>query len=393
MTQEKKHTMLNYRWFYKSLKEGDHEEHGDRKVAWLELFYDLVYVATIIQLGNVLSDNVTLNGFLIFVALFIPLWRSWTAITFYVNRFLIDDIPHRAMIFIQMIAVAIMAISIGGVFGDLYQQFVFAYVVIRVVLVLLYIRAGRHVPEARSLTYTYAFGFGVAAVLWLISAFLPEPVNYVFWALGLIIETVVPFTPRLVESHAVLPPDVHHMTERYGIFTIIVLGESFVKVIDGMAGTAFPFDLLVAMTAALISVCLLWWIYFDDVGASHIDTVGRAAYIWIYGHFPVAVGITGFGVAVKKVLSHVDEPLHDEYRLLASATLVIFLVFIGVINLYTYRNDNTRPNRLRAIWRFGGAAAIVVLALLSGITPLVFSLLVLGILIVEVASNYVYKAA
>jgi low temperature requirement protein LtrA len=383
--------MLNNRWFYQSQTEGEQVDHGDRKISWLELFYDLVYVATVIQLGNLLSDNVSVTGFVLFIALFIPLWRSWTAITFYVNRFLIDDIRHRALIFTQMIAVSVMAISIGGVFGDLYQQFVFAYVVIRVILVILYLRAGHNVPRASALTHTYALGFGIAAILWLISAFLPQPINYVFWALGLIVETVVPFSPRLVKTHTELPPDVHHMTERYGIFTIIVLGESFVKVIDGIAGIVFELDLLITSVAALSTVCMLWWLYFGDIGGSHIANVGRAAYIWIYGHFPIAVGITGFGVAVKKTLDHVDEPMHDEYRLLACVTLIIFLVFVGIINRYTTRDDTTRPNASRAIWRFGSAIAVAIVALLSGITPLVFSLLIFAIFAITVASNYVHR--
>ena len=67
----------------------------ERKITWLELFYDLVYVATLIQIGNALSEDITLNGFLRFAIVFIPVWWAWTGITFYMNRFVVDDLWHR----------------------------------------------------------------------------------------------------------------------------------------------------------------------------------------------------------------------------------------------------------------------------------------------------------
>lgn len=89
--------------------------HTEHKVARLELFYDLIYVATIIQLGNALSHHVGLGGVLVFFALFVPLWYTWTGFTFYSNRFMVDDGLHRGRVFIQMFAVDAMAVSVPRV--------------------------------------------------------------------------------------------------------------------------------------------------------------------------------------------------------------------------------------------------------------------------------------
>ncbi|MCB0157354.1 MAG: low temperature requirement protein A, partial [Caldilineaceae bacterium] len=79
--------------------------HGEvRKVTWLELFYDLVYVAVLIQLGNILSDDVSPVGLMRFVVLFVPVWWAWTGITFYMNRFVADDVVHRLLIYLQIVA-------------------------------------------------------------------------------------------------------------------------------------------------------------------------------------------------------------------------------------------------------------------------------------------------
>jgi low temperature requirement protein LtrA len=82
------------------------------KVTWLELFYDLVYVATIVQLGNKLSDNLSLEGFFGFILLFVPIWWVWMGMTFYANRFVADDLPHHLLVFAQIFVVAVLAINV-----------------------------------------------------------------------------------------------------------------------------------------------------------------------------------------------------------------------------------------------------------------------------------------
>ena len=154
-----------------------HEHSGEeRKISWLELFYDLIYVATIIQLGDLLSGAVSPAGAALFVLLFIPVWWSWTGMMFYFNRFVVDDAWHRLLVFAQMFAVANMAISVTGAFGDRSQAFALAYFAVRAILVLFYVRAWRHVESARPLIRRYAIGFALAASPWRTSWVTATPV-------------------------------------------------------------------------------------------------------------------------------------------------------------------------------------------------------------------------
>ncbi len=379
--------MINREWFYRGSDTEESEE--ERKIGWLELFYDLVYVATFIQLGNVLSHDVSVGGFVRFVALFIPIWLAWTGIMFFVNRFPIDDVGHRLMVFLQMGAIAVMAISAEEAFGEHFAQFVLAYVAARVILALLYLRAWFAVPEARPLAAGFGASFMLGAAIWFVSIFFPEPINYVIWIIGVVVELVVPLTPGVVKWQRTFSPDTSHLAERYGIFTIIVLGKSFIKSINSLAGTAVDLSLLLVGALGLGVLFGLWWLYFDDIGGSHVSRTARfGPYIWIYSHLPVAVGITAYGVGVKKILGEpFGEPFADKYRLLICAALVIFLLFIGLVDHVTTRErQHTMPNPTRALWRWLAVILLIVLALLGGpLTSGVFMAIVALIFVGQIA--------
>ncbi len=364
--------MASSRWLSPTLHTAHEGEH-ERKVTWLELFYDLVYVAAIIQLGNTLSNDVSWGGFIRFVALFIPIWWSWTGITFYVNRFVVEDLVHRLLIFTQIGFIAVMAMSTVDAFGALGQQFVLAYVGIRAVLIVLYVRAYRHVPEGRPLTSRYAIGFTLAAGIWLISAFVPAPARYALWILGMAADFAVPLTSRRL--NALLPPDVPHMAERYGLFTIIVMGEAFVKVISSAPADPLMLQTLLLGALGIMLAGSIWWLYFDDVAGSPVNPTGRAPYVWIYSHLPLAIGLTAFGVSMKKVIFLPGgEALPEKYRLLLGGALVLYLVFGMAIDLVTTRSHDTRPPRVRAAWRFGAAAFVAAATLLgAGLPPAILT--------------------
>jgi low temperature requirement protein LtrA len=122
-------------------------KHTDRAVGWLELFYDLVYVATLIQIGNFLSSNLTLTGFGQFCVLLFVVWWAWTGETLYQNRYFVDDAWHRLLVLIQMIGVAAMGLSVSGAFGELGAQFAVAYALVRAMLVVMFVRVKRSHPE------------------------------------------------------------------------------------------------------------------------------------------------------------------------------------------------------------------------------------------------------
>jgi len=179
--------------------------------------------------------------------------------------------------------------------------FAAAYAAVRFVLVAQYFRA-RHVPEARPLTTTYLTGHGAAAVLWLLSAFVPAPGRYWLWALAFAIDLGTPWLA--VRHSAAAPIDAAHLPERFGLFTLILLGESVVAVMQGMESQEdwTPAAAVSAFVGMGISF-LIWWWYFDGVSAEQQVRTRRDAvrfHVWSYAHFPLYLGIVVAGVGVQR---------------------------------------------------------------------------------------------
>jgi low temperature requirement protein LtrA len=350
-----------------------HDAHGDqeeeRKVGWLELFYDLIYVATIIQLGTLLSDNVSPLGALLFVLLFIPVWWSWTGMMFYFNRFVTDDIWHRLLIFAQMFAIANVAISVTGAYGDTSRDFALSYFAVRIILVVLYARAWHHVGSARPLLQRYTIGFSAASLFWLASAFVPVPYRHLLWVIGLLVEFYVPLSAGSRRLHSLLPPDAPHMGERYGLFTIIVLGESFIKVVDGLAGRGIvPFSLTLSGLGFIITASF-WWLYFDRIAGAGIRRTASAPYIWIYTHLPLTIGITALGVSTKKMaLLEFGAPLPEHYRWLVCGAVATCLVALSLLDLVSDTGAHS-PDRRRLLAYLGAAVLVLALVPLGAYMP------------------------
>ena len=161
--------------------------------------------------------------------------------------------------------------------------------------------------ESRRLATHYAIGFGAAALVWIVSAIVDPPTRYWLWALALTIDLGTPF---LALHHAEkIPPDSAHLPERFGLFTIILLGESIVAVMHGMESQE-SWSLSAALSAfqGMSIAFWFWWWYFDGAaGASerpiHTRRQAMLFHVWNYAHWPLYTGIALAAVGVKHVVA------------------------------------------------------------------------------------------
>lgn len=341
----------------------DQEE--ERRATWLELFYDLVFVAAIAQVAHSLSEHVSLSGFLSYVLLFVPVWWSWVGATFYATRFDTDDLGHRLLTLLQMIAIAVLAVNVHHGSGESSTGFALSYVTIRGILIVQYLLAGYFVPAARGLTNWYATGFGIAAAIWLVSVFVPAPWRFVLWVLGLIVDFGTPFTAgRLV---ARVPPSFSHIPERLGLFTIIVLGEGVIAVVRGVSQLQWGVSSAIEAVLGMSIAFSLWWIYFDSVDGSPLRSMGKGrmgiALLWLYSHLPLAIGIAATGVGVEHVIvSKAGIALPAAERWLICFSVALCLIALSIIHLITCTLGTTRRRKILAAYRLGSAAFILILA-------------------------------
>lgn len=376
-------------------------KHTDRTIGWLELFYDLVYVATLIQIGNFLSDSLsvqkalTLEGFSQFLVLMFVVWWSWGGETLYQNRYVADDIWHRLLVFIQIFGVATMGLSVSGAFGDLYVQFTIGYVLVRAMTILMYVRTYYSHPESRTFAIRYMVGFGVGIAIWLAGAAFAGELYWVAWLVAIAFETIWWARPVMVDELAQWPGDFHHMLERFGIFTIIVLGEAFIKVLDDAQGTALSIYTIVFGVIVLVVLYTLWWLYFSDT-ADRLFEVSSNIKIssWSYGHLFLATSLVAFGVAAKKLfsetISYSDKVVTDEYRLLLTVAIGIFLTALAIIN-YGLDDKLTPHSQIKRVLIYLGSVVVIagVGLLITGVTATVFTAIIAAVMVALVAFNVV----
>jgi low temperature requirement protein LtrA len=278
-----------------------------RKVTWLELFFDLVFVAAVAQISAPLVTDYSLAGLGRAAFLFLLIWWAWHGHTTYATRFDTDDVVHRGLTLLQMFAAIVMAINAQAALDSRDSAgLAAAYAVMRFVLVAQYWRA-RSVPESRTFTTRMATGIGIAALLWFVSALAPVPARFWFWGVALLIDLATPIATARYLLHA--PPDAAHLPERFGLFTIILIGEALVGLMHGMQSQeTWSLDGALSAFSGIVVIFAIWWWYFDGARAAqdrvvHSTSDAARQLRWTYAHVPLYLGIVVWSVGVHHLIS------------------------------------------------------------------------------------------
>jgi low temperature requirement protein LtrA len=355
-------------------------EDEERHATWLELFFDLVFVICIAEVVHTIEDDRTLGGFLGTAGLFVPIWWAWVGYTVYADRFDTDDLLHRVLMLAGMLAVIALALSVHDALHGGSTQFALAYVAVRSVVLVLNARARRHAAPARPLLNLYLTAFTVGAALWLVSVLVPEPYRYLLWAAGMVVELSAPWLGRRRIARA--PIHASHMTERFGLFTLIVIGESVISVAQGAAGVDWaPGTLAVAVVGFLVVACL-WWIYFEYLGGLAIRSV-MDGLCFTYAHLPLLAGLVS--VAVGTELAVVQAPTGELERAAAAALgggTALYLLALTAIHATTGHAIGDR-----VLWlRLGSAGVALAIGAFGPLgAPLGLVGLLAALLVVHVA--------
>jgi inward rectifier potassium channel len=361
-------------------------EGGERRVGWLELFYDLIYVAVLLQLGSSLSQEVSLRSASLFVALVVPLWYTWTGFAFFSNRFVVDDLPHRLLVFLQMFLVAGMAAVMPQVFDGDFAAWAAFYAGARGVLAALWWRAWRQADRGGSIARLYAIGVAAGAAVWLVAALLPAPWGLAALGGAMLIDLGLPLTRPARDALAQEPPDVVHLAERYGTLTLIVLGESFVEVLGTLGDVGAHRAVAGPGLLALLVTFSLWWLYFDDVAGGRVRDRPLAAWVWLYSHLPLTVALAAAGVAIRlALLADPWGPPEPSFRWLLSGAVALALVSVAMIGATLERDAAALGSGLRMKIRLGAAFGVLLVGIVGvAMTSLMFVGLVSAVAVAQV---------
>jgi low temperature requirement protein LtrA len=318
-----------------------HEHH--RVSTTLELFFDLVTVLAIAAAAagfhHSISEGHGLEALPRFAFLFMAIWWAWMNFTWFASAFDNDDALYRILLMVIMGGELIFA----GTAGHIYETLdiglgIIGWIVMRVGMIALWLRAAAGSPEHRTTALRYAAGIFVAQLYWTALYFLIDPASPWFYVVafsGFIVELAVPvFAERARQT----PFHRHHIIERYGLLMIISLGEIVLAISHGyglLNEAESPFEVALCATSALVIVFAIWWVYFCE--QEHMPRTDLShAILWGYGHVFIFAATAGLGSALA---ASVDVAAHEAHTVQAEVSKWLGIsLALGTITLWFVRD-------------------------------------------------------
>jgi low temperature requirement protein LtrA len=335
----------------------------ERRASWLELFFDLCFVVAVGAVAHTLHDQPTVEGIVLFAALFIPVWWSWMEYAWYATSFPETGSFNRFGAFAAMLTVLAMATQAGTASHGDPRGFILAFIVFHAIVVALFLRAARLYPGRHAFSIRYASGFALAAAIWLVSLALPEAIRPWLWIAALAVDLLTPWMAVLTAAERTF--DVSHIPERYGLFTIIVLGEAIIAVARSMSEAQWTPEAVTAAVAGFAIAVVIWWAYFAHPHAELLERGRLASFIWGYGHIVVWMGIamTGVGIELAIETAAAGHALADGERLILCGGPALYLTAMALLRSAGAGHFTDRVVMIRLatagafviIWLAGGA--------------------------------------
>ena len=356
----------------------------------LELLFDLSFVVAISVSAGELHHEIAAghlhDGLIGYLSTFFAIWWAWMNFTWFASSFDTDDVAYRLLTFVQIIGVLVLAVGIPDAFGGDFALVTIGYVIMRLAMVAFWLRAARASEERRASALRYAVGIAVVQVFWVARLFVLRDHWLATFLMLVVAELAIPALAEPDAKGSAWHPK--HIAERYGLFTIIVIGESILAA-TGAIRTAldggFSGELLTIAIGGMVLVFGLWWLYFERSAHEPLVDIGRGAFLWGYGHYVLfaALAALGAGIAVAA------EVPADGYGLVISPVTqalavaipaAIALASMALLQAFLHREPASRTVRL-----LGGAVAIIVIGCIAEI-PLGVDVALMGLVMVVVVT-------
>ena len=311
--------------------------HG-RKATWFELFFDLVFVVAVAQLSGAYAHHFDWAGAAGSALLLLAMWWCWLGHTFHATRFDQQRTDQRALGLLQIVAVTVIAYGVSDAFGARGPAFALGLAAFKLLLAVAYLRERRW-RGAHGLIRAYAGLYLLQAGLWAASALLPPTPRVAMWGFALALDL---FSPWWVARYtSTIRPHPEHLPERFGLFTIILLGEGVASVVHALDhGTALHDH---AVATALVGMALAFgtWLGYFEVARAHGEREvegaagGRNLRLWAYGHVPIYVGV--FSLAAGTVAMAGEAPWAAPQLLLYTAGIALIPLGLALIRVASAR--------------------------------------------------------
>ena len=332
---------------------------------WVELFYDLVFVAAILVLSAAashLDDGVRVARI---VAVFIGLWSVWLATTFFANRYRVQDMTHRLLVLAQMFIVVLVAMQAHAGIRQDAVYLSLTYGGLAATVALMYTRVARTKPIGPGDARRRALAAWISVGICVVAAVVPWPVCTAVWFAGFVALLVSTLGgTRTTGSGTGIHED--HLVERMGAFTIIVCGEAFVKVAIAVSDSTVDEVDVLALFFQFVLTFAIWTSYFEDVPNAGIRAGWLRSWLGLHLVFQLAIAGTAIGVARFVKIDPLDD-IPPEDLLVITGTLATVYLALGLIGICTRR----KPARDLLVLRLVTSVVVVVVGLAAWQIPVV----------------------
>ncbi|MFI1017430.1 low temperature requirement protein A [Streptomyces sp. NPDC020965] len=352
----------------------------------LELFFDLCFVVAVAQAGrqlvHALAEGHPGTGFIGYCFVFWGVWWAWMNFTWFASAYDCDDVPYRIATLVQIAGVLVYAAGVPRAYNaNDWTIAVIGYLIMRLALTTQWLRAAAaETGGARKVALTYAVGIMICQAAWVALLFAPEQDRRWLFPIVVVAELLVPL---IAERDRETPWNAHHIVERYGLFTLIVLGEtmsaSTIAVQSAIDEHDAVGELLPIACGGLLIVFSAWWIYFA-VPAHERLISNRQALPWGYGHVLIFGSAAAIGAGMEVAIEHAVGKAHiSEFAASAAVTVptAVFLLMVWLLHARHFKRGTAQqlPLPLAAVailgCTFAGGWAVLAAGLVAAATVMV----------------------
>lgn len=307
----------------------------ERKISWLELFYDLIFVVAISSTNEILLEVEQHQGsfYIIlfkYLLMVVPMWWAWSGQTMFLNRFGEKQNNEIPMI-MQIFFVIVMVASFNLDFDKTYLSFIIGYTGIRLITIIQYLVYYYKTKEEcdKKIAKVLAGGMSFSLLLSVSSLFFDESIRYIILYSGIVIDIIIPlFNGNILKK---VPIHLGHLIERISLLCMITFGEAIVSIVLVLNNHTFDIETIIYLIIVFLTLVAMWFSYFYKADKLIDKTTLGNGQLILYSSLFIIIAVMIFSDGIRLVYD--DRINHKIVNNLLLISYMIFLIFKNIIFL------------------------------------------------------------